>query len=37
MWWISIGLGLTAGLLNWPIQERAVARVAAPVKEPVQA
>lgn len=28
MWWISIGLGLVSALLNWPIQERPVARVA---------
>jgi predicted MFS family arabinose efflux permease len=25
MWWISIGLGLFAALVHWPIQERAVA------------
>ncbi|WP_170937371.1 MULTISPECIES: MFS transporter [Rhodomicrobium] len=30
MWWISIGLGVAAGLLNWPIQERAVVRSAPP-------
>ena len=29
MWWISIALGLLAGLLNWPISERPVARLAA--------
>ena len=27
MWWISIGLGVLAALLNWPIKERAVARM----------
>jgi len=27
MWWISIALGLTAALLNWPIQEKPVARL----------
>ena len=27
MWWLSIGLGVLAGLLNWPIQERGVARL----------
>ena len=26
MWWISIALGLVAALLNWPIEERSVAR-----------
>jgi len=26
MWWISIGLGLTAAALNWPIREQPVAR-----------
>jgi len=30
MWWISIGLGLGAALLNWPIRERPVPRLAAP-------
>ena len=29
MWWISIALGLVAALINWPIQERPVARLAA--------
>ena len=29
MWWISIGLGLTAAALNWPIQEKPVRRLAA--------
>jgi predicted MFS family arabinose efflux permease len=29
MWWISIGLGVTAALLNWPIREVPVARLAA--------
>ncbi len=27
MWWLSIGLGLLAGVLNWPIQERPVERL----------
>jgi predicted MFS family arabinose efflux permease len=27
MWWISIALGVLAGLLNWPIKERGVARL----------
>ncbi len=27
MWWISIGLGLIAALLNWPIKEQPVARL----------
>ena len=31
MWWISIGLGVLAGLINWPIQERPVARLRATV------
>jgi predicted MFS family arabinose efflux permease len=26
VWWISIGLGVAAGLLNLPIDERAVRR-----------
>lgn len=29
MWWLSVGLGLLAALLHWPISERPVARVAA--------
>jgi hypothetical protein len=29
MWWISIGLGLFAALINWPIREVPVARLAA--------
>jgi predicted MFS family arabinose efflux permease len=29
MWWISIALGLLSALINWPIQERPVARLAA--------
>jgi len=29
MWWISIALGLLAALLNWPIQEKPVARLSA--------
>jgi predicted MFS family arabinose efflux permease len=28
MWWISIGLGLAAALINWPIKEQPVARIA---------
>jgi predicted MFS family arabinose efflux permease len=28
MWWISIALGVVAGLMNWPIKERPVARLA---------
>lgn len=27
MWWISVGLGLFAALINWPIAERPVARL----------
>jgi predicted MFS family arabinose efflux permease len=27
MWWLSIGLGLLAAALNWPIEERPVARL----------
>jgi predicted MFS family arabinose efflux permease len=29
MWWISIGLSLTAAALHWPIRERPVPRLAA--------
>ena len=29
MWWLSVGLGVIAALLNWPISERPVARLAA--------
>lgn len=29
MWWLSIGLGVLAALLNWPIEERGVARLRA--------
>lgn len=29
MWWISVALGIVAALLNWPIQEKPVPRVAA--------
>ncbi len=29
MWWISIALGIAAGLVHWPIQEKPVARLAA--------
>ena len=28
MWWMSVALGILAALLNWPIQERPVARLA---------
>jgi predicted MFS family arabinose efflux permease len=28
VWWISVGLGLIAALLHWPIEERPVARLA---------
>jgi MFS family permease len=28
MWWLSIGLGLFAAAINWPIRERPVARLA---------
>lgn len=28
MWWISVGLGVVAALLHWPIAERPVARLA---------
>jgi predicted MFS family arabinose efflux permease len=29
MWWISVGLGLFAALVHWPIKERSVARSAS--------
>lgn len=29
MWWISVGLGLFAAIVHWPIQERPVSRLAA--------
>jgi predicted MFS family arabinose efflux permease len=29
MWWISVALGLISALINWPIKERPVARIAA--------
>jgi predicted MFS family arabinose efflux permease len=29
MWWISIALGLLSALVNWPIREKPVARIAA--------
>jgi predicted MFS family arabinose efflux permease len=29
MWWISIGLGLFAALIHWPIRERPVPRLEA--------
>lgn len=34
MWWISVALGLVAALLNWPIAERPVARLAPPATSP---
>jgi predicted MFS family arabinose efflux permease len=37
MWWISIALGLLAALINWPIQEKPVARLAATSVRPVGA
>jgi predicted MFS family arabinose efflux permease len=37
MWWISIALGLLAALINWPIQEKPVARLAATSASPVGA
>ncbi len=27
MWWLSVALGVLAGLINWPIREQAVARL----------
>ena len=30
MWWVSIALGLCAGLIHWPIKERPVARLLQP-------
>ena len=27
MWWISIGMGLFAALIHWPIREKPVARI----------
>jgi predicted MFS family arabinose efflux permease len=37
MWWISIALGLLAALINWPIQEKPVARLAANSPRPAGA
>ncbi len=37
MWWISIALGLLAALINWPIHEKPVARLAATSARPVGA
>ena len=34
MWWISVGLGLFAALIHWPISETAVVRIAVPAPEP---
>lgn len=34
MWWISIGLGLVAALLHWPIVEERLTRPAAAVPQP---
>lgn len=31
MWWISIGFGLFAAAIHWPIRERPVARLMSPV------
>jgi hypothetical protein len=28
VWWISIGLGVFAAIVHWPIDERPLARVA---------
>ncbi len=37
MWWISIALGVLAGLINWPIKEKPVARLApAPPAVPAE-
>jgi MFS family permease len=33
MWWLSIGLGLFAAAINWPIRERPVARLAVQAAE----
>ncbi len=32
MWWISIALGVLAALINWPISEKAVARISDATK-----
>jgi predicted MFS family arabinose efflux permease len=37
MWWISVALGLLAALINWPIRERPVARLAAVAARPAGA
>jgi hypothetical protein len=37
MWWISIGLGVLAALVNWPIQEKPVARLAPAGAQPARA
>ena len=37
MWWISIALGLLAALINWPIKEKPVARLAPASGRPVGA
>jgi MFS family permease len=29
MWWLSVALGVFAALINWPIKEQPVARLAA--------
>jgi predicted MFS family arabinose efflux permease len=34
MWWLSIGMGLLAALLNWPIAEKPVARLQTPAPAP---
>ena len=37
MWWISVALGVLAALINWPIQERPVPRIAASAARPAGA
>jgi predicted MFS family arabinose efflux permease len=37
MWWISIALGIAAGLMNWPIKERPVARLSSPAATAIAA
>jgi hypothetical protein len=37
MWWTSVTLGLLAGLINWPIQEKPVSRLATAEAGPVNA
>ncbi|UCH75672.1 MAG: MFS transporter [Rhodospirillales bacterium] len=33
VWWASVALGVFSGLIHWPIDERPVARLAAPAAE----